>query len=231
LSPRHSEACVYRDYSNDIRQCVMAYHLHSIGCMRHSTLIKKLAQIESKGLKLAIPYGPRRGTFKRANLEFNPLNGRGHSYDWYEITKVIRGKLVLNTFRYSVTTQKHVRLLQRLLDSLGLKYMSIEAPNGLQNLDTAASHHVVLLAEATVKNKYARIKTPKLIKQLEKSLALCISLGAKLEKRDSLKAHIAQCESERAERLMAQKLKRLANSIPLTNDDMRNNEANMLHSV
>ena len=104
----------------------------------------------------SIPYFPRLNLFKRANLTFDPVTGLGHSYQWYEICKVINGKMVLNTYRYSVTTSKHVSLLRYLFDQLGIDYVSIEAPRGLQNLDIARSHMIDEIATLKVQLQYAR---------------------------------------------------------------------------
>lgn len=101
-------------------------------------------------------YMKRAGIYKASNLDFNPKTGLGHSYDWYEITKTIQGKLVLNTYPYSVTTRKHVRKLEELIEQLYISVTRIEAPEGLQNLQAAADYSLEQWAKESVRVKYAR---------------------------------------------------------------------------
>ena len=75
--------------------------------------------------------------YKASNLTFNPATGEGRSYDWYSIARRFDGVQVLNTYRYSVTTGKHIRKLENLFSDLRLECLFIEAPRGLQDLDAA----------------------------------------------------------------------------------------------
>ena len=159
---------------------------------------------------LSLNWGPKRGTFKSTSgqLEFNPNTGIATSYQWYQIAAVLKGKLVLNTYRYSVTTSKHVGELRSLFRALNLKYVSIEAPNGLQNLDIATGTQVELYANAMVKNKYARVKYSRSVKDAEKALQLCKTLGGKYTQKQ-IKAELVFFEKLRMEKLEKQRQNRV----------------------
>lgn len=95
--------------------------------------------------------------YKASNLTFNPANNESHSYDWYLLTKVIDGKMVLNTYGYSNSTIKHVYKIRRLLESLGRPiHLTIEAPKGLQDLGAAISHY-----ESKIESLKAAIDNPR----------------------------------------------------------------------
>lgn len=227
---------------------------------------------------LSLEWGPKRGTFKATNLEFDPRTGEARSYQWYSISRVFKHTLVLNTYRYSVTTAKHVRKLRFLFDRLGLKYIEIEAPKGLQNIEAAVARHISLYAHAFVREKYARIKRPYSLKHALTQLNNCRRLGgiftdsdvakqiafeegarrAKLDReRDKVRVREGT-ESDRDRAGLHVILDRMpwntsdlqaeakakgfrtvwVHVIPgvqvfksrLTNDDMRDNEANVYHS-
>jgi hypothetical protein len=84
-------------------------------------------------------YRPRLKIFKTGNgkLKFDPATGTGVSYNWYDITRRFGKVQVLNNYRYSATTSKHIRQTSSLLESLKIDYVKIEAPNGLQSLSLA----------------------------------------------------------------------------------------------
>lgn len=125
-----------------------------------------------------IAWKTRLKIFKRTNLTWDPQTGIGYSYHWYEIAKVIKGQLVLNTYRYSVSTAKHVRLLRNLFDFLELSYVEIDAPSGLQNLNNAAIQCASQWAKLIVKNKYAHKPLVKAEINARKMYNLTLKLGA-----------------------------------------------------
>lgn len=105
---------------------------------------------------LGVSYRPRLGIFKEHRVDFDATTGLGHSYDWYEIAKRIDGVQVLNTYNYSQQTAQHVSMLQTLFKQLGIRYIEIEAPLGLQDLDSARKHILYAIAKQAVAAKYAR---------------------------------------------------------------------------
>ena len=89
---------------------------------------------------------------------FNPDTLEAYSYDWWCMLKVINGKLVLNTWDYSVSTRNHRKQLREVLDSLGIKpdYF-INAPAGLQSyasFNDLTSRSIVSNINATLKALY-----------------------------------------------------------------------------
>jgi hypothetical protein len=150
---------------------------------------------------LRVPYRPRLGIFKTdARLTFDPNTLDGRSYSWYLISKKIKGHLVLNTYAYSMVTSGHSNSLRGLFKQLGLKFVEIEAPQGLQCLDIAAKRHAELYAKAVVENKYARVKSPARVRFELARLKRVKSLGGKISAKE-IKAAIAYAETERSERL------------------------------
>jgi hypothetical protein len=155
---------------------------------------------------LSLKYYKRLGIFKIHNLDFNPVTYSGHSYNWYEITKRVKNVVLLNTYGYSMTTTKHVYKLKSLFNNLGIKYQEIDAPVGLQNLNLALEHHIDLLAQLLVKQKYARIKKSynNSIKYQKSRIALLEKLGYKSNV-DALNTAINAAELERSNKLLQKK--------------------------
>lgn len=139
------------------------------------------------------------------------INETGHSYHWWIMLKRINGKLVFNTYRYSNQTAKHINKARQVLDKLGIKYISIEAPKGLQDIDTAVKHHVYLVAKEMIAKKYARAKNKnyheRAIINLTKTLDTLKQLGGKPTGRMINEA------LQRVEKARADRLARLRNKI------------------
>jgi len=90
-----------------------------------------------------LKYFPRLNLYKASNVTFDPATCQGYSYKWYRLVDKIGDTIVLNSYAYSNTTIKHIYKMRRLLESLGLQYVEIEAPKGLQDLDRAAEYYRV----------------------------------------------------------------------------------------
>jgi hypothetical protein len=85
---------------------------------------------------------PLKQRFVRPNVSFSPETQEAYSYGWWRFVERIGPYLVFNSYRYSVTTAKHQREVQWLLEDLGLSMdLYIEAPTGLQDLESALSHY------------------------------------------------------------------------------------------
>lgn len=157
-------------------------------------LDKKLASLKNLSLK----YRPRSGEFKDStgNCRFNPESGMGYSYHWYELTKVIKGQLVLNDYHYSASTLKHISKVRRVLQALGVEYVTLEAPRGLQNLDVARDHIASVYGKEAVADRYSRNPRGVSLNQIEQARALGLKFPAKL-----LKEAVVAAEKSRLERL------------------------------
>lgn len=112
----------------------------------------KSAQNKLKGFRSlsGIPYRPRLNKFKKPNLVFCPETGEARSYEWYILGKVINGRYVLNDYNYSQTTAGHASELRTTLNILGVDYISIEAPQGLQDLNSALDLYLKRIATKMV---------------------------------------------------------------------------------
>ncbi len=72
------------------------------------------------------------------SLVYDPIKGEARSYGWYILAKRIGGVMYLNTYGYSVTTSKHVSIMHKHFGYTG--YECIEAPQGLQDLESALNY-------------------------------------------------------------------------------------------
>ncbi len=146
----------------------------------------------------------------KASCTFNPETMLGHSYSWYELSKKVKGVMILNTYLYSNQTAKHVGKMRDLFANLKIKYVSLEAPRGLQSLDLSLVHHVEQLAHTKLKNSFARIKDKNEVKRHENALKLLEKLGFKATKKMHAEAekNAIQC---RTDRLARDKMKRERN--------------------
>lgn len=86
--------------------------------------------------------------YKASNVLLDLNNEIATSYDWWIFLKRINGKLVFNKYRYSPSTAGHQRKILKQLDQLGIKVdMFIEAPKGLQDLNSAISYYEYEISE------------------------------------------------------------------------------------
>jgi hypothetical protein len=99
----------------------------------------------------------RSGLYGASNVVFNPTTCEAHSYGWWKFVTRINGLVVFNGYNYSNSTVKHQYKVRRLLDTLGVRVdLEIEAPKGLQDLDSAIS-----LYEQRIQALKAEINTPR----------------------------------------------------------------------
>jgi hypothetical protein len=85
----------------------------------------------------------RQNFYQSSNLTFFPENGAGYSFNWYRIVDRIKGNVILNTYRYSATTGRHIWKIRKLLNDLGIRIdLEIEAPKGLQDLNAAIEFYI-----------------------------------------------------------------------------------------
>lgn len=160
-----------------------------------------------------LDYRVRDGVFRNSSgsCEFNPETMYAHSYEWYDLVKVIDGVVVVNSYRYSIQTAKHIWKVQDVLKTLGIKYVELEAPRGLQDLERALRHELETQAARVVASKYGRDKRRLPYKiQDSKALKLLASFGYKASRAmraDHLKlAEIArEGRLERARKARAEK--------------------------
>lgn len=81
--------------------------------------------------------------YKASNVTLNAETLEARSYDWWVFAKFINGKLVFNNYGYSNTTRRHQsKVLNLIVNKLLVKIdYFIEAPKGLQRLESAIDHY------------------------------------------------------------------------------------------
>lgn len=70
----------------------------------------------------------------RPRLIYNPETGVGYSYSWWVIVCQVKGKVVVNSYKYSNTTCRHHGDILSMLKLGGVPesdIVQLEAPNGL----------------------------------------------------------------------------------------------------
>lgn len=66
-------------------------------------------------------YYKRLGIYKAGNVEFNPETMQATSYRHWLFVNKIKGKVVFNDYRYSMSTGRHQRKVEEVLNELGIK--------------------------------------------------------------------------------------------------------------
>lgn len=82
-------------------------------------------------------------TYKNStgSLTFDLTTGKGYSYDWYRIIERLGDIYALNTYNYSPSTIKHISRIRSILNELNLKYVTLDAPNGLDRSESINNHY------------------------------------------------------------------------------------------
>jgi hypothetical protein len=181
--------------------------------IQQSKILQIRETLQKQDRKFSIPYKVRSNLFSSStgHVTFNPSDMRGYSYQWYCLTKRIGGVQVLNNYGYSSTTNKHIWAMRRLFRQLGITWMELSAPQGLQDLNLALGYHVRQLAKIIVANRYARsnIQSERFdrdaIKFLRKNKAVFSLLDSKRTVREQLRLEIIQAEEQRKRRLQRMK--------------------------
>jgi hypothetical protein len=108
---------------------------------------------------MSLKYVKKRNSYERQNLKFDLNTEIGKSYDWYQIAKKIGGVMYVNTFSYSRTTTRHYSEILHLLRQLGYENIhTIEAPQGLNNVNITKAHYIFKIKELEEKITNPRCK-------------------------------------------------------------------------
>lgn len=112
-------------------------------------------------------YFKRLGLYKASNVTFNAKTLSAHSYDWWQFVKQVNGKVLFNTYRYSLTTGRHQAKVRSLMNSLGISFEEVAMSESLcrfENLEQVYAAHTANLennarlkeAKRIARNKRAR---------------------------------------------------------------------------
>jgi hypothetical protein len=164
--------------------------------------ILRLERDLEKGSPFNLVFKKRLKVFRNSSnkCEIDLINETGHSYHWWAMLKRINGHLCLNTFHYSSQTSQHIYKAKQVLGTLGVKYLSVDAPRGLQDLDSAAIYAAFELGRATIKYKYSRNKNKTWVQYCTKRIKTLAKIGIKVTK-SMLKGAIEDAEASRIHKL------------------------------
>lgn len=95
---------------------------------------------------------------KASNMYFDHTSNIGYSYGWYQLAKLIKGKMILNIYNYSNTTATHKSKMWDFLEKRGYTLEFLEAPGGLQDLHGAKEYYNKLINDLEVLIKKPRTK-------------------------------------------------------------------------
>ena len=187
-----------------------------------SKLAAKGLNYKGKAITFAVKYQPRKNRFSSgSNLVLCADTLEGRSYAWYSISRVIKGQLILNTYHYSSMTGKHISKLRQLFAQLNIEYKSLDAPQGLQDLERAMAYSQENFGRDYVAAKYSRdgkketwTVNTKFYSGHNAKIKLLQSFGIKTGK-NWKQASIDNAEKERREKLDRQKEKRLIDSVAI----------------
>jgi hypothetical protein len=90
---------------------------------------------------------------------------------------------------------------------LGFKFITVEAPNGLQSLDAAATHAAYLMGKALVEFNHARKPVKYNLKRAQENIENLERIGVKVSKK-SINEAVKQHEELRSQRLAREKRER-----------------------
>jgi len=91
-------------------------------------------------------YIKKRTRYESSNVWFDANTCTAKLYDWWVFVTKINGLVVFNTHRYSVSTSRHQRKAQQLLEALGITVdLYIDSPKSLTDIDAAIAHQATLI--------------------------------------------------------------------------------------
>lgn len=89
-------------------------------------------------------YFKRLKLWKSKNLVLDPATMKSTSYDWWMLTGKVSGVVIFNTYKYSVTTAKHIDKVFCTLHDLGIRdYLEIQSPSNITLYSTATIEHAI----------------------------------------------------------------------------------------
>lgn len=201
----------------------LAGNLDSRWAQKRVTRLEK--QLKGFNSLPGIPFKPRKGYFE-GNTSYggnwgnyrssegtvshglNLETGRAHSYEWYDLGKIIKGTYVVNNYYYSSMTKGHYYDLCDTLKILGVKFVELEAPGGLQDLESAQTLQLERISEATMGLEYGKASGSKwrrsVIRRAEKSLETLSKFGIKTPQK-LIDSAIETAREDRTKKLETQK--------------------------
>lgn len=163
-------------------------------------------------------------------LTFHSETLVAYSYDWWQFTVVIKGKLIFNDYSYSNMARKHQCEVRNILREMGREiYLEVEVPKGLQSEDFKLIldnfYLKMFTIEAELKNQKIRNKEDRLasIEKIKEDIKKTKKLGFKntqkikdlQTKAEKDYVDFLEREKEKREEKKAAARKKLPNSVQL----------------
>lgn len=124
-------------------------------------------------LRGALKFRKRTKDYKGSNVLFDPNKMHATSYGWWSMVKRINGQVVFNDFGYSPSTRRHQSKVRSVMSDLGITPdLVIEAPQGLQNLDSAIKLYEDKIKRLEVAIQKKGSKQAKNIERIQEKLHL-----------------------------------------------------------
>ena len=137
-------------------------------------------------MNTTIKFYPRLNIWKNSSgsLVYNEQTKVSYSYNWYKLSDKIKNKVILNSYRYSVTTASQVRCMREKFNKENTAFIEIEAPRGLGDLSSSYQLYQSRLVSLNEKLNKPRIRKTTIakIKQDIKNVEQKIKLVQKLMK-------------------------------------------------
>jgi hypothetical protein len=164
-------------------------------------------KVRARGL--GMKFFPTLGMFKAAKDKntFDVSKCEARSYKHWVYVSRIKGKVVFNDYKYSVTTGGHQSDMRRLLESLGIKvHLFVYTHADLSKFETEAlkemyERRVAVEIAMTRKgtNPAKNLARVKEIKAIDRDMAKARALGAKLTRKEmaEIKAYLLESEKRR----------------------------------
>lgn len=131
-------------------------------------LVTKLEQEPTKQKKRAykkrekvagMDFYPKLNQYKMSNVRYDVKAKEAYSWDWWCFVKPINGVLVFNDYRYSQSTGNHQFKVARLLEALGLEYVTVSTSDSLN--DPLALEKAIMHLEIQNEALRERINAPR----------------------------------------------------------------------
>lgn len=103
-------------------------------------------------------YFKRLGVYKASNVHFNPAAMVAVSYDWWHFVREIEGKVIFNDYSYSISTSKHQRKVEKLLEELNILYEKIQTSLSLHNFETLEQVYAAHAENLRIEKEHAEKK-------------------------------------------------------------------------
>lgn len=154
---------------------------------------------------LSLAWQVRNQRFKGCNGKaiFDPVLMHATSYDWWVFVRRVKGKVVFNAHRYSVTTSGHQSAVRSVLEALGVKIdLEVNTHASLTDFEfkaLPAMYRQLFDLEIASKRRNAKDRS-KEIREVKRDIALARKLGAYCTRKD-VQAIKERCERDETERL------------------------------